>query len=446
MLEMRQELTLLKAQASLQSPGRSPAAVSPASHSPSPSRETSAHTLPVYPMHSTFPPHAPLGQTYMDAVRPSPSHRRDALLTPPDDSSPHRLPVHHDQGMPGSEAGSTGSPRLAFPSPSPSTGSVTPESHTRLLVARPGPSSPDAGPRPDFVEGSSSLPYATPSQSPGISTTEEEGGGDVIYTYPYVAVRAIPDMQERSLFPSLAVLGKRRSPPASSEENSASSGDEDGLGSTGGVLRRRHNGHDKRCLTIHVSWSLCLGCQRLMTCTAQHAMRAHILRCMHMTNDKNLPDSHLEGEALPVGEPVRFIWEKTSKQSSHNAAMKRRIVVDLQENRALYKHVPPEEFTPKILENIFDQAFTTFRQKFKAQRDVTAAAHHRRREDQKALRTRRLNRKKTVSTTLKIVAFFLTTLQETGQPHRRSQAARDILSSSVRRCFTTGMHVFGGIM
>lgn len=153
---------------------------------------------------------------------------------------------------------------------------------------------------------------------------------------------------------------------------------------------------------------------------AQHAMRAHILRCMQLDDDKQLPDSHVEGEALPMGEPIRFIWEKTSKQSSHNAAMKRRIVVDLQENRALYKHVSEEDFALKSLENIFDQAFTTFRQKFKAQRDVTAAVRHRHREGQKALRTRRLNRKKTVSTTLETVAFLLTTLQETGQPHRRS--------------------------
>ena len=139
-------------------------------------------------------------------------------------------------------------------------------------------------------------------------------------------------------------------------------------------------------------------------------MRSHILRCMHLPDDKHLPDSHVEGEALPAGEPIRFIWEKTAKQSSHNSAMKRRIVVDLQENRTLYKHVSQDEFTPKNLENVFDQAFTTFRQKFKAQRDVTAAAQHKRREDQKAMRTRRLNRKKAASTTLETVAFYLTSV------------------------------------
>lgn len=133
---------------------------------------------------------------------------------------------------------------------------------------------------------------------------------------------------------------------------------------------------------------------------------------MHLYDDKHLPDSHVEGEALPAGEPVRFIWEKTAKQSSHNAAMKRRIIVDLQEHRTSYKHVPQDEFAPKNLENVFDQAFTTFRQKFKAQRDVTAAAHHKRREDQKATRTRRLNRKKTASITLWTAAFSLTCIQK----------------------------------
>ena len=141
-------------------------------------------------------------------------------------------------------------------------------------------------------------------------------------------------------------------------------------------------------------------------------MRTHILRCMHLSDDKHLPDSHVEGEALPSSEPVRFIWEKTAKQSSHNAAMKRRIAVDLQENRTLYKHVPEEDFAPRNLENVFDQAFTTLRQKFKAQRDVTAAAHHKRREDQKAMRTRRLNRKKTVRFMPEPVAFFLTHVQK----------------------------------
>ncbi|TFY61592.1 hypothetical protein EVJ58_g4419 [Rhodofomes roseus] len=123
-------------------------------------------------------------------------------------------------------------------------------------------------------------------------------------------------------------------------------------------------------------------------------MRAHILRLMQLSDDKSLPDSHIEGESLPMDEPVRFIWEKTSKQSSHNAAMKRRIIVDLQANRSMYKHVPEKDFARKNMENVFDQAFTTMRQKFKAQRDTTAARHLRRREDRKSLKARRASRKK----------------------------------------------------
>lgn len=250
MLEMRQELSLLKTQASLQTPGQSPAAVSSASLSPTPAVETNAQPFPVHPIHSTFTPHTPLGHTHMDAIQPPPSYGPNALLTPPHDSSPHSTPALHDQGMPGSEAGSTDGP---FFSPSHSTSFVTYESRPGLFVARPRPSSSDASPRPDFVEGSSSQTYATPSHSPTIPVTEEEGRGNVIYGVPDAAVKATSDTQESTHSPSLVVLGKRRTPPASSDEDSASSGDEDSLRPTGAVLRRRHNGHDKRCLTIHVS-------------------------------------------------------------------------------------------------------------------------------------------------------------------------------------------------
>jgi len=173
-----------------------------------------------------------------------------------------------------------------------------------------------------------------------------------------------------------SALGKRRTPHYSSSEDSDDSADEDARGLSSDQPRKRVNGHDKRCLTI------------------QHAMRAHILRLMQVPDDKNLPDSHVEGHPLSTEEPIRFIWEKTSKQSSHNAAMKRRIIVDLQANRAKYKRVPNEDFSRKSLENVFDQAFTTMRQKFRAQRDTTAALQLKRREDQKSLKARRSGRKK----------------------------------------------------
>jgi hypothetical protein len=117
---------------------------------------------------------------------------------------------------------------------------------------------------------------------------------------------------------------------------------------------------------------------------------------MQLESDKTLPDSHIEGAPLEPQDPVRFVWDKTTKQSVHNSRMKSRIIADLKSNRRLYKHVADKDFSKKSMEAAFDQAFITFRQKFKAQRDALAALNLRQREDNKALKARRLGRRKLV--------------------------------------------------
>lgn len=118
---------------------------------------------------------------------------------------------------------------------------------------------------------------------------------------------------------------------------------------------------------------------------------------MQIASDKELPESHVEGASLGPDEPIRFVWEKTPKQSVHNGRMKQRFLADLKAKRRLYKHVPDKEFSKKTLESAFDQAFVTLRAKFKAQNDTTAALNLKRREEVKAMKARRLSRKKAVS-------------------------------------------------
>lgn len=96
-------------------------------------------------------------------------------------------------------------------------------------------------------------------------------------------------------------------------------------------------------------------------------------------------------------EPVRFVWEKTVKKCPHNAAMKSRVLKELVARRRRYKHVPDKDFEKKILDSTFEQAFLTLRQKYKVQKDNISALQHKRREDQKYLKSRRKERKKSVS-------------------------------------------------
>ena len=131
-------------------------------------------------------------------------------------------------------------------------------------------------------------------------------------------------------------------------------------------------------------------------------MRKHIIRCMRLVTDKELPDSHVEDEPLPDDQPVRFVWDKTPKQSVHNKLMKKRVISSLKDRRKrkprIYKYLSDADFKEKKLEDSFDQVFTTLRQKFKAQRDEFSAQNLKRREDHKAMKVRRLSRKKAVRT------------------------------------------------
>lgn len=121
-----------------------------------------------------------------------------------------------------------------------------------------------------------------------------------------------------------------------------------------------------------------------------------MLRMMCTETDKGLPDSHTEGTSLGPTEPIRFVWDKTTKQSVHNSRMKARVLEDIVENKRLYKHVNRKEFGKKTLDNAFEACFTTLRQKFKSQRDDRIAEHQKKREDGKARKSRHMSRRKVV--------------------------------------------------
>lgn len=117
---------------------------------------------------------------------------------------------------------------------------------------------------------------------------------------------------------------------------------------------------------------------------------------MNIESETQLPDSHIEGNSLGPNEPVRFVWDKTTKQSVHNARMRTRILEDIMENRHIYKHVPQKEFSKKNVEAAFEQRYVTLRQKFRAQRDALTAENTKKREDHKARKARHLSRRKNV--------------------------------------------------
>ncbi len=251
---------------------------------------------------------------------------------------------------------------------------------------------------PTFIEGSSNQPFTSPLLPP--AQTPQMLPSPVEVSTPAVTQTeepASPAVQSPVPVPT-STLGKRRFIPApipSDSEEEESSDDESDTG-TSTAPKKRKNGHDSRCLTIHVSRVFFLFSFYTYS-ESQHALRTHIFRCMKVKLSEDLPDSHIEGEPLDANEPVRFVWDKTTKQSIHNAEMKKRIIADLKTRRRLYKHVPDKDFNKKTLDTGFDQAFTTLRQKFKAQRDETAAHHNKRREEAKALKARRRERKKHVS-------------------------------------------------
>lgn len=123
---------------------------------------------------------------------------------------------------------------------------------------------------------------------------------------------------------------------------------------------------------------------------------------MDLPNDKELPDSHTEGEPLEPPNPVRFVWDKTTKQSAHNGRMKLRILEDFRARRRMYKHVPDKEFSKKVVDAAFEQSYTTFRQKYRAQRDAPTASKAKQREEAKARKSRHMNRRKTVCLSLRL--------------------------------------------
>jgi hypothetical protein len=135
-------------------------------------------------------------------------------------------------------------------------------------------------------------------------------------------------------------------------------------------------------------------------------MRKHIVRLMGFEDDKELPDSHPEGVTLGDESFIRFVWDKTTKQSVHNARMKARVIADIKSKRKMYKHVPEKDFSRKILDAAFEQSFTTLRQKFKAQRDAATAVAYKKREDIKSRTARHLSRRKAVRRISSVLDLF----------------------------------------
>ncbi|KAJ7507970.1 hypothetical protein B0H11DRAFT_2185486 [Mycena galericulata] len=217
-------------------------------------------------------------------------------------------------------------------------------------------SQPSSQQLPQFVQGSS---RGLPSNAPERTLTP-------------------PTSRDDSEAPSSAAprtRRKRRRADRSSDDESGSASDDSSASSRPAPRRTDH--HDKRLLTV------------------QGAMRAHILLMMELETGRSLPDSHPEGVPLEPPHPVRFVWDKTTKQSAHNGRMKLRVVDDFRARRRLYKHVADREFSKKVVDVTFEQAFTTFRQNFRTQRDALAAARSREREDMKARKARHISRRKT---------------------------------------------------
>ena len=127
-------------------------------------------------------------------------------------------------------------------------------------------------------------------------------------------------------------------------------------------------------------------------------MRSHLNRLMAISEDDPLPTNHMEGAPLTDDEPMRFIWGRTTKQSQHNAQMKKRAISDLTENRELYKHIPWDDFTTENLGLVFEQTFSTLRNRYKVQTDASVAQKKKKKDIGKMIKTRRANRKHAVGT------------------------------------------------
>ncbi|KAF9247344.1 hypothetical protein BU15DRAFT_84857 [Melanogaster broomeanus] len=202
--------------------------------------------------------------------------------------------------------------------------------------------------------------------SPALASSNQPGSDapdptEPSASVPYLLSPSLPPTRFISMDPSSSRRNTRKRSIVDSDSEGELSSDDDPPPPQHRIRRKNH--HDTRCLTI------------------QHAMRNHLLRVMVLESDKDLPDGHV------TDEPVRFVWDKTPKQSE-------RVLKDLKANRQLYKHVPDKDFGKKTLDSVFDQAFVTLRQKFKAQTDASVAKSCKQREDIKAQRARRLSRRK----------------------------------------------------
>ncbi|KAH9853603.1 hypothetical protein C2E23DRAFT_884762 [Lenzites betulinus] len=275
---------------------------------------------------------------------------------------------------------------------SPTNGSSPP---IPLSPVSPIPYHPEVQ-HPMFIEGSSSRPI--PSHSPALSALSPPPSSTP--SPRFSSAGTTPGISFSELTESLAPSTPQSTSPSftpappspvprpnarkrprhvtedASEPSESESEDISDEPSTARTRERRDR-HKRHCVTIH------------------HAMRIHIRKMMKIKHGEELPESHFEGPPPSADEPLRFVWGKTPRQSAHNAAMKKLVVSDLKANRDAYKHVADKEFTKKNLDSVFDQVFTTLRQNFKAQCDTTTATRLQRREGHKALKARRLQRKKT---------------------------------------------------
>ncbi|KAK0206383.1 hypothetical protein DFS33DRAFT_1471146 [Desarmillaria ectypa] len=279
------------------------------------------------------------------------------------------------------------------PSASPSLSSARNAPFSQQLQSASPISPAPQPPGPTFVQGSSSQPNINHPQQYTVAPDQQQQ--HLSSDEPTMSAMT-PSPSPQPVVPTQRSPSKsrkkRRASSSSNEESDSGSSTSDSSVLARERKKQRRNHHDKRCITIH------------------HAMRTHILLLMDVSNASKLPDSHIEGQSLKDTDPVRFVWDKTAKQSVHNARMKARIIASIKEKRRRYKDVPDGEFSKKNLDSAFDQCFTTFRQKFKAQRDDREAEHAKAREERKAQKSRHVSRRKTKLTNradarLRIEAF-----------------------------------------
>ena len=130
-------------------------------------------------------------------------------------------------------------------------------------------------------------------------------------------------------------------------------------------------------------------------------MRAYIYNCMDVPFGEALPPSYDERpfHPLPLTDPVRFVWEKTTRKSAHNARMKARVVSGLMASRDTYPLGPARKSEKLRLEALFEQVFRTLRAKYAAQNPGSCKPRKTSEEQDEARRRgqRRWIRRKVVS-------------------------------------------------